>query len=100
MDYSNFLFFLGRQLVLSFAHCTRNLPALVVDEPQLPQPSFAQAQAAKDAENHAIPPQEQPQTQPEVQVQPQAEPLPAPPSHSEVIFFILNFFLLAVDFSL
>ena len=54
---------------------------------QLPQPSFAQAQTAKDAENHATPPQEQPQTQPEVQVQPQAEPLPAPPSHSEVIFF-------------
>ena len=87
-----FSFFLGRYLVPSFAHCTRNLLALVVDEPQLHHPSFAQAQAAKDAENHATPPQEQPQTQPEVQVQPQAEPLTAPPSHSEVIFFLFKLF--------
>ena len=61
-----------------------------MDEPQLPQPSFAQA--AKHAENHATPPQEQPQTQPEVQVQPQAEPLLAPPSHSKVIFFLFKLF--------
>ena len=55
-----------------FAHCTRDFIALVMDEPQLPQPGVNQAQAAIDAENQAAPPQEEPHAQPEVQATPSA----------------------------
>ena len=61
-----------RAYVGDFAHRTRDFIALVMDEPQLPQPRVNQAQAAIDAENQAAPPQEQPQAQPEVQTTPNA----------------------------